>query len=151
MKDKYSRFLHGKHYVRDSRYSYSKYQGLELLHSWRIQRENVLSKLPPAEAPPIQGSSPQPLDPPFATEALMDFVMHQISVKHSMEPNVRDIVLQLVKRFEVFRRIHRAYDSRFRALDIDAHREPHLYVRAGELFEAAYSNTLELPFLNALL
>jgi len=57
----------------------------------------------------------------------------------------------MIRRFEVFKRIHSRYTFRFRAFDTNEFANLELYVRAAEVFEKAYSRAFGLPCLNVLL
>jgi hypothetical protein len=87
---------------------------------------------------------------PVETAPLLEQVLESVQRGAADTAEARR-ALNLVKKFEVTKRIHRAYDERFRAVDRSDHEDLGLYLRLAEVFEAAHAATGELPYLNALL
>ena len=132
-------------------YFYSHYAGRPFLDAWRAERDAVLAALPePAPPPP---GSPHPdigRAVPVDTDRLLDHVFHALTGGDA-DDEVADWLDRLVKKFEVTKRIHRAYGPGFRAIDPDDHRLMGRYVRLAEVFDAAWTGRGELTYLNALL
>jgi len=64
---------------------------------------------------------------------------------------LQNILDQIVKRFEVSKRIHVIYTANFHPLEKENFHDLSLYVFAAEIFEKAYSCSKKLTYLNALL
>ncbi|CDL00647.1 conserved protein of unknown function [Magnetospirillum gryphiswaldense MSR-1 v2] len=126
-------------------YFYSVYGGRAFLSDWQAVRALVLvapAAHPPAPRPVTLPSHPMAVD----TGDLLEAVMAAPAVEAA-----RPWLDELVKKFEVTKRIHQAYDQHFRAVDPTSFRDLALYVRLAEVFEAAYAMLGQLPLLNALL
>ena len=85
------------------------------------------------------------------TDALLENLFAALAQGRIEDALVHERLDQLVKKFEVTKRIHRAYGSSFRAQDAADHKDPARYLRLAEVFEAAYAAKGGLPYLNALL
>ncbi|MBT3331177.1 MAG: hypothetical protein HOK21_23160 [Rhodospirillaceae bacterium] len=121
------------------RYSYSQYGGQAFVAAWRKDRATSLAGLPDAVAP--------------------------LPAKPNVDPNSRqsidlleralggdvDLREAFVKKFEIHKRVHDGYDLAFRALDKQARYTMSLYLRAADLFAAAYEGTPTLRYLNVYL
>jgi hypothetical protein len=123
---------------RPNNYFYSEYGGREFVAAWRRQREVVLAKLPVAVAP----LPPQPADPNSRRSA--DLLERALAGDSAIRQ-------ALVKRFEIHKRIHDGYSDAFRAIDRSAHWSLPLYLRAADLFAAAYEDSATLRHLNVYL
>ncbi len=135
-------------------YFYSPYEGRAFLAAWRRQRDGLQAGLKRAGAGPEPAAAPQTFagdDGSVDTRLLLASLLHDIRTGNAEDPEVRRWLALLLKKFEVFKRVHAGYDAEFRALDRDDHKDTALYVAAAEVFEAAYAETGELPFLNALM
>jgi hypothetical protein len=137
--------------VRDRRYSYSTYHGAAFFEAWESQRDAILETLPaPADEPAAQ-QAPAPEGDTLDGAAILAFLAGEIAIGNTEAPRVRFLLDGMVKRFEVFRRIHRAYMSDLRALDKNTFDAFPLYVDAAEVFEAAYVASDALTYLNVLI
>jgi hypothetical protein len=119
-------------------YFYSQYGGRTFVAAWRDGRERILAGLPPAVTPlPCQSA-----DPEARTSAdLLERAMGGNSALREA----------FVKKFEIHKRMHDGYDDKFRALDKSARRSLPLYLRAADLFAAAYEDSGALRHLNVYL
>lgn len=144
-------YAEGAAFERDKRYSYSKYHGMAFFNAWRSQRRATLKQLPIGRASPPNGRSNLPGGTPIDTAELLDFLYGSLALDRPPDPMTYELVDQLVRRFEVFRRIHAAFDERFCAVDKKNFENLELYIRAAEVFEAAYEATESLTYLNVLL
>ncbi len=131
-------------------YFYSRYGGAAFLQAWLDDRLSA-DTANPAPAPQATGRPLPPLGAPVETAALLEALMAALQSDASIGDDANAWLRALVRKFEVTKRIHGAYDARFRAMDKADHRDLALYVRLAEVFERAYTVTGKLPFLNALL
>jgi hypothetical protein len=135
-------------------YFYSAYGGAAFLDAWRSHRELTLAGLPPASvAPSAQppATSPVPGER-LETALLLEFLVAGLmSDRDPARASTRPWLDKLIQRFEVTKRIHAAYDARFRPESNDAFRDLELYVRFGEVLVVACQAGCGLPALNALL
>jgi len=139
-------------------YFYTKFEGVEFLRSWRKQRDEVLKSCGDARMPDFRiGLSYQNFSKRMAESEVVDCSMTLSSLSEELAETMRnpEEVFQwvdfFVKRFELFKRIHTSYKKNLRALDIKDYQEIKLYFQAAAVFELAYTNTHELPYLNVLI
>jgi methionyl-tRNA formyltransferase len=126
-------------------YFYANYGGRDFLAAWRAERQRVAATLPsPADAPASALGQEK-------TAGLLEHAFAATAQTPADDSEGWRLIDQLVRRFEIFKRIHDAYDDNFRAVDREAHGTPALYLRAGEVFEAACTATTDLRYLNVLL
>ncbi len=126
-------------------YFYAAYGGRDFLAAWQTERRRVAATLPPPAAAP---SSQPGLK---KTAALLERAFAATARTAAEDPQGWRLIEQIVRRFEIFKRIHDAYDDEFRAIDREAHLRLAYYLRAGEIFEAASTAQDELRYLNVLL
>lgn len=140
-------------------YYYTKYEGKIFLSTWRKNRKTILNSL--------SGNKPLHIQPILFTSAqwsqklvggkiintvlLLDDLFNEINIKEEMSPDLIEWINRLVKRFEVFKRVHEAYNSDFKAIDKSAYNNLGLYIRLCALIDVAYSKTKDLSFLNVML
>lgn len=128
-------------------YFYTAYQGADFLAAWRRSRNAALRDLPPAApTPPPNRDGSATVDEGAATEALLETAFANLD-----RPGICPILDKLIQRFEVTKRIHRAYGADWRPLDPGSYRDFGLYLRFAELVEATCAKTAGLPSLNALI
>lgn len=133
-------------------YFYSEYAGRPFLDAWRTQRDGLLGKLPEAADPPAGKEDAASLEGDvIETDVLLDHLFAVAGNGAAGEGRCRDWLVQLVKKFEVTKRIHRAYGPSFRAIDPADHKDLNRYLRLAEVFEIAYAADKGLPCLNLLL
>jgi hypothetical protein len=140
-------------------YFYTAYEGREFLVAWRAHRDRCVAGVTPCPvlpAPDSQVSAAALLDrqqrgETVGAQELMDAVL--VGLCADREPDTATLTLAdaLLKRFEVFKRIHRRYRAGFRAVDVEDHRDLGLYIRAAEMFASLYIKTTRLPYLNVLI
>lgn len=127
-------------------YFYTAYQGSSFLAAWRRARDAALRDLPPAAQRPPVGDVKMTGEAGGKTADLLeaDFAdFERTGVCRNLD--------RLIQRFEVSKRLHRAYGADWRALDRDDYHDLGLYLRFAELAEASYARTGRLPCLNALI
>jgi len=128
-------------------YFYTPYGGRQFLDAWRVARNDVLARLPaPAAAAPRIDAA--------ARLASADATDTRVLLERALAETDRGgcaLLEMFVKKFETTKRVHEAYDADFRAVNRSAFLRVDLYVRAGELFEAAFRATEDLRYLNVLL
>ena len=132
-------------------YFYSGYGGRLFLKGWRADRDAARGAFGATAPPPPRPPSSPISAGPVETAPLLEQVLESVQRGAADTPEARRALSNLVKKFEVTKRIHRAYDERFRAVDRFDHENLGLYLRLAEVFEAAHAATGELPYLNALL
>jgi hypothetical protein len=136
-------------------YFYTPYGGRAFIDAWRTDRARVEANLPPpaASAPAASVAVWSDEAEIWSTPAWCENLFHEIA-ETPEPPNsaVLGQLGQLLRKFETTKRIHAAYRrGDFRAADPRAYRDPALYLRAGEIFEAAFGRTGSLQCLNVLL
>jgi hypothetical protein len=119
-------------------YFYSEYHGHAFITAWRDDRAASLARLPKAAPPP----PPQSVDP--ASRQSLELLERALAG----DAPLRDA---FVKKFEIHKRVHDGYDEAFRALDKRARQSLPLYLRAADLFQAAYEESRHLRHLNVYL
>jgi hypothetical protein len=119
-------------------YFYSEYGGHAFIATWRESRNEVLAKLPEAVAPLPAG----PAD--LSSRMSIDLLERALG-------GDSDLREAFVKKFEIHKRVHDGYDSKFRALNKSARITLPLYLRAADLFAAAYEDGDALRHLNVYL
>ena len=131
-------------------YFYSEFGGEAFLRAWAETRDwsTAATPVPPPAA--LSRKLPEP-DTPVDTAALLDGLYAAVANSQATAPACRHWLDLLVKKFEVTKRVHARYDGQFRTTSPGQHSDFGLYLRAAEVFDAAYAATGRLPFLNALL
>lgn len=135
-----------------NRYSYIQFGSGDFLKAWRDQRAGVFDGLPEARSAP-SGKISDGINPGSSVETapLLDHIYAKVETNALSDPEVGYWLDALVKKFEVTKHIHRAYDGFFKAADKTDYKNLTLYVRLSEVFELAYSKSSDLRFLNVLL
>ena len=119
-------------------YFYSEYHGRDFIAAWSQSRDGVLAKLPTAEPPaPVR-----PADP--GSDQSKDLLERALGGDASLREH-------FIKKFEIHKRVHGGYDESFRALDKAVRRSLPLYLRAADLFHAAYDDSRAFRHLNVYL
>jgi len=132
-------------------YFYTPSVGSAMLQAWLDSRADVLQRLPSvALAPP-------PADPVAAepdlnaktidTRSCMEWVWGRL-FKNEIDKTTQAWLLKFLRKFEISKRFHRAYNARFLAVDKALYRDLALYVRGAEIMLRAYQVTHQLPYLN---
>jgi len=119
-------------------YHYSAYNGRDFIAAWRQARAAVLAKLPR----PVPPSAVKAADP--ASRRSVDLLEQALDG----DAELREA---FVKKFEIHKRVHQGYDDSFRALDKSSRRSLPLYLRAADLFAAAYEESTADRHLNVYL
>ncbi len=119
-------------------YYYSPFDGEDFLISWRKSRQQILLRLPEPISPPEAGH------PKLNSRKAQDL----LDIAYTGHWGLR---MQFLKKFEIFKRVHHAYDEKFRAIDIKECKNLALYLRLADVFERSYSDSQSLVFLNVLL
>lgn len=136
-------------------YFYSPFGGQGFLEAWRADRDRLAATLPPAtQAPPDAEPVAFPAaEPTWKTAQLCEY-LYSVVAQKSGKPDAESAVLleQLIRKFETTKRIHSAYrQADFRAVDPKNYQDTALYLRAAEIFEAAFATIGWIQSLNALL
>jgi len=140
-------------------YFYTKYKGIKFLNSWQKDRERILKNLPDKKALPIQPIlfsskewSQKLVDGKIIkTRVLLNDLLNEIYSKKKTTPDLISWLDRLVKRFEVFKRVHEAYNSNFKATEKGNYNNLKLYIMLCALFDLAYLKTKDLTYLNVML
>jgi len=143
-------------------YFYTPYRGIEFLEAWKSDRDRVTSLLGDSILEPptveVRATPKELLDKISVGETIETRLLLDTLYKYMIESNeeqsqVENILLidKMVKKFEVNKRIHDAYNGGFKAADREAYKTLDLYVRAADVFELTYSFSGMLPYLNVLL
>ena len=145
MSDKAYPYASGDLLAVPNTYFYAAYGGRDFLAAWQAERRRLAATLPPPAAAPDSEPGLQ------ETAALLESAFAATARTPAIDPQGWRLIERLVRRFEIFKRIHDAYDDDFRAIDREAHLRLAYYLRAGEIFEAASTARDELRYLNVLL
>ncbi len=145
MSDKTYPYASGDLLAAPNTYFYAAYGGRNFLAAWQAERRRVASILPPPAPAPDSESGLE------KTAALLERAFAATARVPADDPDGWRLIEKLVRRFEIFKRIHDAYDDDFRAIDPKAHGTLAFYLRAGEIFEAASNAGDRLRYLNVLL
>lgn len=134
-------------------YFYSAFNGARFLRAWSDQRQSVLEAIGPAasDAPSgaiIDGGPPHW---PVETLGLLDHVYACLAKEDALTSDTQVWLERLIRKFEVTKRIHHAYNVGFIAVDKSQRQNLELYVRLGEVFCLAFTRAGSYPALNALL
>lgn len=130
-------------------YFYAAYGGRDFIAAWRATRAAVHAKAVP---PPPPRRVPLPLlGREVVTDDLLEALLNTLDSEQEIPPVVWDWMALLVKKLETTKRIHRAYDSRFLAVDKGECRDLGRYLRLAEVITAAARRRPGLVLLNALL
>jgi len=127
-------------------YFYSRFQGHPFLAAWRESRELLQRSTPGDLVPRVEDDQ---LPSETATGGKLIGVVRDIEEGRASE--ALQTLDKLVQRFEVTKRLHAAYTSAWRPENQDDYRDLANYVLFAEALHLAYSTTLHLPYLNALL
>ena len=133
-------------------YFYSSCDDPAFLEAWQSCRRAVADRFPePARGPALKGDRSASGGRPYGdTSALLQVAMAQADALRPgapFEPPLRS----LLHKFETTKRLHRAYDDQFRAVDRGRNRDLSLYLGLAEVFERGYERIADLRLLNALL
>lgn len=123
-------------------YSFSRFGGTAFLDAWRAQRLALLD---------LRGV---PTPSVASADAPTDLLLQQLLDDLPLEPRAPgalQVLARLLQRFEVTKRLHAAYNERWRPVDPAAYRTPERYLRFAEALELAYARSSALPWLNGLL
>ena len=126
-------------------YFYTQFQGEPFVEAWRRNRQLALSDLPSPVPPQLSRATDLSLAEGDTGELL------EVAFALTDQDCDAPLLENLLKKFEVSKRIHSAYDDRFRTVDKQAHRDLALYVRLAEVFERRCAAGDDIRFLNVLL
>jgi hypothetical protein len=126
-------------------YFYSAWGGQPFIEAWRQSRlrardELLQSRVEPGA--PEEGGSQSP------TGQLLDALLVAWSGESQIDAEPRHQALMLARRFELSRRVHRAYDVRWRPCNECEFHELGLYVRLAELMLHGWQRERDLRLAN---
>ncbi len=124
-------------------YFYTKFQGHQFLFEWRKQRELARLKEEPKNEDALQTIS-------SSTDRLLEQIWNELLVD-DFDIHALELLNNLVQRFEVTKRLHDEYNGNWRPIDNKEYNYLDRYVKFVEVLDLAYTSTLSLPYLNALL
>jgi len=140
-------------------YFYTPFEGSDFLAAWEQDRTSAFRDL--ANSPlPNRQSSAQVAEtiaaarhggPVETAQLIAALYAALLSEEAGIRNQAITLIDRLVMRFEVFKRIHRAYGKGLRAVNKAHYEDLGLYVGAAELFERTYDRLGGLPYLNVLL
>jgi len=139
-------------------YFYTPYEGVNFFNDWKDSRKHAVSENI-APQPPIESGVALPLEVlqerlcqgTVGASHVLDSLYEWISNKNEGDESGVNLINQLVKGFEVTKRIYGSYCGQLRPLDKEKFNEPVLYVRVAEVFEAAYNLFGTIQYLNVLI
>ncbi|HZP87698.1 MAG TPA: hypothetical protein VFB54_12850 [Burkholderiales bacterium] len=139
-------YAHGDLLEQRHHYFYSSFQGPGFLTAWERSRAAVREKLR-ARSGMIAQRYAQVASPTLAMISALRKELAAGALSHDAQISLD----KLVQRFEVSKRLHRAYDEHFKPLDASDYRDLDLYVEFAALLVAAADTRPALSYLNALL
>lgn len=143
-------YAKGDRLVERNTYQYTPFVGRAFLNAWRESRIEAKERLGHSAAgAPAAAGGVLPEVGAFRTGPLLELLHARLA--SGWDPSAGAWLDRLVQRFEVTKRLHRAYGADLRAVDREDFRELALYVRFAEVLEAAYAASGSLVYLNALL
>lgn len=144
-------FAKGDLLQKPNTYFYTPYGGTKFLTAWQHQREAIIKGIAPRAANTEKPTKSFYENGQVNTALLLAYLSHQLANANTVDTETQMWLEKVLKKFEVFKRIHHAYDETFRAVDRDDHKDPSLYLMVSEVFELAWRATGHLAYLNALL
>lgn len=133
-------------------YFYTPFNGYDFLRAFSDKRSSVLAHLPEPEPAPLPKSDGYFNDDLIIeTSILLEYVLAVILDGKIDVSRNRRWLEELIKKFEVTKRIHRQYGKGFRAIDRTQHKDYTLYIRLTEVFDAAYSATHDLRLISVMI
>lgn len=134
-------FADGNLLDQPNNYSYTTYHGEAFISAWRAQRDSLQLA---STSTIINNTSVG------KTDLLLASIQQSLSSQAIYQHNDSDL-LNLMKRFEVSKRLHANYTDTWKPVDINDYHSYQRYILFGEILEQAYARTHFLPLLNCLL
>jgi len=122
-------------------YYYSSFIGRDLFIFWKHQREDAL-QVGPRSSPCLWEEKP--------TDRLIANLLSSLA-RRVAGPAEWLQIDKLLQRFEVSKRLHGEYNSKWRPIDPSDYQGMETYLRFAELMDQAYLSSAKLHYLNALL
>lgn len=140
--------------VEPNTYFYTSFAGHPFIEAWKKDRAATAAQLPsPENPPPADDPGPPDRTGPIRTERLLEHLYARVAGEAPLE--IKDEtacwLTRVLAKFEVTKRLRETYDENLRALERTDYRNLGLYVRFGEVMDAAYDASGDLRYLNALL
>lgn len=140
-------------------YFYTSFEGSPFLDAWRLSRNEIKKSLGREKEPLVKNQNIKEnvltraeRENPVETSELVYILYDSLcSDDKTLQLRAMSLVDKLLKRFELFKRIHTSYGLGFRAIDKKEYFDLGLYILTAALFEKAYSISSKLPYLNVLL
>ena len=130
-------------------YFYSSFHGINFLGAWMASRDAALADLPQPDVP-VRPAATIPEHPPYVLSELLNGIAGLVgSGAPEAEARALRLLANLVKRYEVTKRLHHSYSGDFRPIGPAS--LPTAYVDFGEELVRAYQHTDALLYLNTLL
>lgn len=124
-------------------YSYTTYYGAAFIEAWQEQRD-IIRDMPPTSHAICDNKNNG------KTDLLLATIQASLS-NNTINQNSYNDLLNLVKRFEVSKRLHANYNEAWKPVDLNDYHSPQRYLLFGEILEQIYAMTNFLAFLNCLL
>ena len=136
-------------------YFYSQFGGYPFIEAWMAARAITVAELPaPQEPPPpAHNTGPPDANGTVQGEHFLEYLYGQIETENRSDLGDETAfwLSRILKKFEVTKRLYRAYDENMKAVDRAHYMDLGLYVRFGEIVDVAYDVSGDTRFLNALL
>lgn len=124
-------------------YFYTTYSGKPFLDGWKSNRSKAIAGIEAAFVIP----KPEPVsENDFSGYGVLERILKQIE-----SPEESQMLLLLIKRFEVTKRIYFRYKPDLRPVDSSEFRDLSLYLRFAEILGLAYEKFGHLFYLNAFI
>lgn len=127
-------------------YFYSQYHGAAFFPAWHASRQAALAQLPPAQAVTLPVAAAPGENGHDTATLLVELLRSSADA-----PGKRRLAERLLQRFEVSKRLHRRYDSDFKAIAASGYDDLDLYLQFAALCLHQAKQPGALPFLNGLL
>ncbi len=142
--------------VKPHKYTYTEFEGEPFLDKWKTDRSKFRNDTPSEYIPSSnldinsEEISKAMETGEVQTSGMLLRLYDELSSEFPPETTF-DLVRKLVKRFEVFKRIHSDYKQGLRAVEKKKYHDSQNYVYAAFVFEKAYCTTRKLYYLNAFI
>jgi hypothetical protein len=142
--------------VKPHKYTYTEFEGDSFLDKWKNDRAKFYDHTPSQDIPASNHDlNSEEISRIIETGEVqasdMLLCLHDELSSESPLPSTYDLVVKVVKRFEIFKRIHSDYKQGFKAVEKKNYHDSQNYIYTAFLFEKAYCKTNKLYYLNAFI
>jgi len=147
-------------------YFYTEYKGMPFLDAWKDSRKKILNSHTIPKSFSQESFHLLENDSSIlSVNDILDILLSNdkyvntkdiiktlyLSMETKKDQHIIILLKNLLKRFEITKRVHDVYGKNYKPKDIELYKNLELYICLAEIFEKAYSIFNDLPYLNALL